>query len=348
MKLFIFGSTGDLVKRKVLPALQTLQKKDLEIWAIGRRDFTHEIYKDFVCSNQYSIYFRKRLNYLKINFEKQNLCKSCENILDKNKINYFYISMPPKYADKILISLSKLKEKGFKIKILIEKPFGENLKHAKILKKIIQEKNLEKDIFLSDHYLFKKNILNAKKINAKKIKIISIEKLGLENRTTYYDNVGALNDMIQNHFFNILFKLLKNSKKEIKSLKIVDYIKAQYGNGINTGYVKELGKKSQTETFVYLKLKTNKQEFIFITGKAFNKKQSQLKLDNKSLSLNSKNPYESLFLKFFSEKKEFFPTISNAILSWEIIEKINSKKPKLKYYQKNSSLNQVLNKKELK
>ena len=57
MKLFIFGSTGDLVKRKVLPALQTLQKKDLEIWAIGRRDITHEISKDFVCTNQYSIYF---------------------------------------------------------------------------------------------------------------------------------------------------------------------------------------------------------------------------------------------------------------------------------------------------
>ena len=147
MKLFIFGSTGDLVKRKVLPALQNLQKNDLEIWAIGRKNFTHEIYKNFVCSNMCSLYFRKRLHYLKINFQEKNICKPCEKILDKNKINYFYISMPPKSADKILISLAKIKKKGFKLKILIEKPFGENLKHAKKLEKIIKQKGLEKEIF---------------------------------------------------------------------------------------------------------------------------------------------------------------------------------------------------------
>jgi len=342
MKLFIFGSTGDLIKRKVLPTLQTLQKKNLEIWSIGRRNFTNETYKNFVCNNKCNSSFKDKINYIQINFEKQNICKFCKKILDKNKTNYFYISMPPRSFDKILISLAKLKKEGFKIKILIEKPFGENLTHAKNLEKIIKKENLKKDVFLSDHYLFKKNIINLKKTNTKKIQIISIEKLGLEKRKNYYDNIGALKDMVQSHFFNILFKLLKNPE-ELKSLKILNYIQAQYGNGVNTGYVKELGKQSQTETFVYLKIKLNKQEFIFITGKGFNKKQSQLKIDDKTLSFKQGNPYSLLFSKFFSEKKEFFPTISNAILSWEIIEKINIKKSKLKYYKKGSSLNQILN-----
>ena len=175
MKLFIFGSTGDLVKRKVLPALQALDEDKLEIWAIGRRNFTNEIYRDFVCGKKCNSLFKKRINYIKIDFEKGNLCEFREDILDRNRTNYFYISMPPKFFDKILISLTKLKERGFKIKILMEKPFGENLEHAKKLKKIIQKGNLEKDIFLSDHYLFKKNIISLKKNNFEKIKLISIE-----------------------------------------------------------------------------------------------------------------------------------------------------------------------------
>ena len=340
MKLFIFGSTGDLVKRKVLPALQDLQKKDLEIWAIGRKNFTHEIYKDFVCNNMCSLYFRKRLYYLKINFQEKNICKSCENLLDKNKINYFYIAMPPKFTDKILISLAKLKEKGFKIKILIEKPFGKNLKHARELRGLIIEKNLENDILLSDHYLFKKNIINFKKKDFKEIKIISMEKLGLEDRITY-DDVGALRDMVQSHFFNILFKLVKNPE-ELKSIEVIKYIKAQYGDGVNKGYVKELGKKSKTETFIFLEFKLGDRKFIFITGKAFNKKQGELKIDKKTLFLDLGSSYKLLLSKFLSGQKSFFPTISNAILSWEIIKKIESKKSKLRYYKKNSSLKEVL------
>jgi len=342
MKLFIFGSTGDLVKRKVLPALQNLQKEDLEIWAIGRRKFTDGIYKDFVCSNMCSLYFKKRLHYLRINFKKTNLCKFCENLFDKNKINYFYISMPPKYIDKILISLAKLKRKGFKLKILIEKPFGENLKHAKKVEKIIKQKNLKKDVFLSDHYLFKKNIFNLRKNNFKKLELIFTEKLGLEGRTTYYDHIGALKDMVQSHFLNIVFKLLKNPK-ELKAIKVIKYIRAQYGDGSNQGYIKELGKKSQTETFIYLNLKLNQKEFIFITGKGLNKKQSKIKIDKRVFSIKSETSYPLLFSKFFLEKKEFFPTINDSILSWKIIEKINLKKPTLKYYKKGSSLNKILN-----
>ena len=149
--------------------------------------------------------------------------------------------------------------------------------------------------------------------------------------------------MVQSHFFNILFKLLRDPR-ELKSIKVIDYIRGQYGNGMNTGYVKELGEKSQTETFVYLKFKLNNQEFILITGKAFNKNQTQLKINEKTIPLESKKSYELVFSKFFSEEKEFFPTIFNAILSWEIVEKINLKKPKLIYYTQNSSPNDLIKK----
>jgi len=262
MKLFIFGSTGDLVRRKVLPSLQSLKKNDLEIFAIGRKEFTDVLYHDFVCSDECDDNFKKRIHYIQADFENGNVCSSCLNILDDDRTNYFYISTPPKAFDGILASLSKLKKKGFKLKILIEKPFGKNLEHAQKLWKLIRKGNLEQDIFLSDHYLFKKNIINLGKKKFDKLSITVLEKLGLEGRTTYYDDVGALKDMVQSHFFNIVFKLIENPE-ELKSVVVIDYVRAQYGNGTDEGYVKELGKKSQTETFIFLKLKIKKERISF-------------------------------------------------------------------------------------
>ncbi len=341
MKLFIFGSTGDLVKRKVLPALEVASDDDLEIFAIGRRNISKEDYMDVSCGDKCGEDFKKKLHYLQVDFTKKAICSECLKFINKDEINYFYISMPPKFLDKPLSSLSKLKKHGIKLKILVEKPFGENLEHAKKLEKLIKENNLEKDIFLSDHYLFKENVVNLKRGNFKEIRIVVTEKLGLENRITYYDDVGALRDMVQSHFFNIVFKLVDNPE-ELMSAKVVNYIRAQYGNGTDSGYVEELGKKSATETFVFLKLRTADKEFVFMTGKAFTEKQAELIIDDEKFSLNSGQPYELIFRDFFSNKKLNFPTISNAILSWKIIEKIDAEKPKLKYYKKNSYPKEII------
>ena len=341
MKLFIFGSTGDLIKRKILLALQSLDLKELEIWAIGRRDLADESYIKFICSEKCKPSLKEKLHYLKMDFQKQDIFDGHEHNLDVNKINYFYIAMPPNTYHKIIISLAKLKEKGFKIRILLEKPFGSNLEEARSLKKTIHENNLTEDIFLSDHYLFKEEILNLKETNFKKVKLTSIEKVGLSNRVTYYDNTGALNDMVQSHFFNIIFRLLKYPNK-LKSLKVIKYIRGQYGDGISKGYVKELGKMSQTETFVYLKIKADQKDFILITGKGFNKKHNQLEIDKKIIPIKVGKSYNIVFSKFFLGKKQSFPTIDDAILSWELIKKINSKKPGLIYYKKGSFLNDLI------
>ncbi|HTY44133.1 MAG TPA: hypothetical protein VMC80_02735, partial [Patescibacteria group bacterium] len=260
MKLFIFGSTGDLVKRKIIPAFAGLKLEELEIIALGRQDFTNEMYEDFISKDKWFRNFRKKPVYHRIDFSREIICEKCEEFLDNTENNFFYIAMPPDLIGKILDYLGRIKKKGFKIKILIEKPFGKNLEDAKKLKRIINEKNLSEDIFLSDHYLFKEEIAGLKKTNFRKIKIVSLEKVGLENRT-YYDDVGALRDMIQSHFLNIVFRLLENPEKEFSHFEIEEYKRAQYGNGKDKGYAKELGKKSDTETFAKVRLKTKDREF---------------------------------------------------------------------------------------
>ncbi len=338
MKLFIFGSTGDLVKRMVIPAFIGLNLANLEIIALGRRDFTNTEYENFVSGNNGFKTLMNKPKYLKVEFDNQVRCMGCEEFLDKTKINFFYIAMPPKEIKKILIFIGKLKEKGFKLSILIEKPFGENLKSAKSLKRLLFQIGLLNDVFISDHYLFKKEVINLKSTSDfKKIKIASLEKVGLENRC-YYNDIGALKDMVQSHLLNMAFKFIKNPKKEFADFEILEYLRGQYGNGKNTGYIKELGSSSDTETLAKVRLRKKGREFEFISGKKFDKKLGFIEIDGKRIYLKSlKNPYSDLFLDFFSQNRKKFTTIDNSILAWKIIERIELKKPELIYYPENTS-----------
>src|SRR6056297_4238998 len=109
MKLFVFGSTGDLIKRKVLPTIQELNQEDLEVYALGRKDFNKELYRDFVCNGNCNGDFKERLHYIKIDYDSKDFCDECLDYFDKEKINYFYVALPPGLYKTMLISIGKLK-----------------------------------------------------------------------------------------------------------------------------------------------------------------------------------------------------------------------------------------------
>lgn len=320
-KLFIFGSTGDLVKRKVLLSLHPI--KNLEVYGIGRKNLKNEEYADNYCK-ECSVDFKNNLKYIMLDFDK-DLPSDFFTILDKKEINYFYIAMPPENIISILEKIKSVKKKGFKIKILIEKPFGHNLKEAEKIKKDIEKEKLHDEIFLADHYLFKDGVF---KINKKfnRIKIVSLEKVGLEGRN-YYDPIGALKDMIQSHFMNIILKFISTS--EFNNYKIEKFERKQYKN-----YSSELGKESQTETFVDLKIiLKNGKEIEMITGKNMPQKESYVIIDDKKIELNTgEEAYTRMFKEFFEDNKEDFATVENSIFSWKIIEKLEKNKPALEYY----------------
>jgi len=305
MKFFIFGATGDLIKRKGIPALVSIG--NLSVYAFGRKEFTDEEYKNFICDEKCPDSFKKNLHYVKIDYDSDNFCNSCLEILDRENFNYFYIALPPSLYKKILIFLGNLKRNGFKIRVLLEKPFGESLNDALELTKIINKFDLEKDLFLSDHYLFKENVIKLKKADFNEIKIVSFEKIGLEGRKNYYDDIGSLKDMVQSHLLNILFKII--DAEELEKFRTEKFILAQYGNGKDKGYVKDLGKISDTPTFAYLELKAGRKKIILSSGKSMNEKETSIEIDNKKIFMGELNPYPLLFKEFLHEKKENFPSI---------------------------------------
>jgi glucose-6-phosphate 1-dehydrogenase len=328
VKLFVYGSTGDLVKNKVLPALQSF--KNLEIFALGRREIIDDEYHGLACKPDVNRSFCKSIKYVLVDFDR-NFCDKCFNHLDKEKVNYFYVALPPKTVNTVLKQIADIKNQGYKVRVLLEKPFGEDLKSALKLRDLISEFNLTEELFIVDHYLFKKEILDLKKQNFEKFYMKATETNDVKNRVSYYEGIGALRDMIQSHFLNVLFRIF-NEDINPEDIETLEFEKAQYKD-----YEKELSKKSDTETFVYWKFKIKEKEITFVTGKALDKKETLIEIDNKKLKIqNKENPYVGVFENFLAGKKENFPTIEQSILAWKILEKI-PENTKLKKYEKTSN-----------
>ncbi len=336
--LFIFGSTGDLVKRKVVPALHALTNFTVHTVALGRKNLTTEEYQNFVCNGKCSDTFATNTTYLKIDLENTVVCEACINHLHKTECNYFYIALPPHTTAQIIRYIGSLQRNGYPVAVLIEKPFGTSYVDALHIQKIIAEEQLTEVTHISDHYLFKKEIMHLEQQPFKKLKLVSLERVGLETRAGYYDGVGALRDMVQSHFLNIVFKLVPNPQKNLQEIDVLVHERGQYGNGATEGYARDLGKKSTTETFTRVVIKARDQEFEFVTGKKFATRLGYLALDDKVVHFDtSDNPYVRLFNDFFSGTTTHFATIAQSILAWQLIEKIQKKEAALDFYNEDRS-----------
>lgn len=339
--IFIFGGTGDLSKKKLLPSLYHLYKdKRLStcspIIALGRGNLTKKEFLDKVRFEKYIDNadkkilkeFKELINYQQINFKAKNqeyLKKDYEKIrktytCGENKI--FYLSLPAsRFADvtKILKQSKLLRGEGFN-RVAFEKPFGYDTKSAKELNDVVTKVFEEKDVFRIDHYLGKDLIQNLSVLKfanpifhevwnkeyVEKIEINFSEHIGIEERAEYYDNSGALRDVMQNHILQVLGllcmklpetyegKQINKAKYEvIKNLELPkkeDIILGQYQKGVVNqkkvkGYLDEEGvkKNSTTETYACVKTSINNEEWrgvpIYLTtGKRLEKTHSEIKI----------------------------------------------------------------------
>lgn len=245
----IFGATGDLALRKLLPALQTILDKghgydSTTIVAIGRRPFTSEEYLSFVEeSSAFSgdiARLRPHLVYVQVDALVAETYANLEPLYaalsrgHKEVRKIFYLAVGPDLFVPIvthLVASKQLKKGDLKTIVAFEKPFGHTFEDALFINNYLEEVLDQGQIYRVDHYLGKEmiqNIIDLRFSNTlvgalwnkdyiSEVKIVVSEQDGILNRGAYYDEVGVLNDMVQSHLLQILALLIMDIPKSLNS-----------------------------------------------------------------------------------------------------------------------------------
>ena len=297
--IVIFGATGDLCKRKLIPSLYKLWEKGLLpenflITGCSRRDPGVQAWKDSL--GYYPDEFLHHLDYISADLDNVDTLRHLPDYLHDNT---YFLSVPPeRYANAIV----NLKEAG-KLndpeasRVVIEKPFGHDFKSADNLQSVVERHLREKQVYRIDHYLGKdtvNNILATRFGNIlleplwnrnyiEEIQIFATETIGCEGRSQYYDTAGVVRDMLQNHMLQVLSLIAMDAPcrmdaKEIRREKTKVLAATRLGKKFVTGqyegYRKEqgVGPESMTQTFVAGDLYVDNWRwegvpFYFMTGK---------------------------------------------------------------------------------
>jgi glucose-6-phosphate 1-dehydrogenase len=318
--MVIFGASGDLTKRKLLPAVYTLYRERLvppnfSVVGFSRTEMSDDEFRsrmrqaaeefggpvDTTTWNE----FAQGLRYIGAHPHHPEEYKKLVGVLEElnrergtggNRV--FYLAVPPSSFSPIVKNLQSAglehSEHGW-ARVIIEKPFGHDLESAKALNRELTEVFREEQIYRIDHYLGKETVQNLlvfrfangifepiwNRRYVDNVQITAAETLGVENRASYYEEAGALRDMVQNHMLQLLsmtameppvsFEAETVRAEKVKVLRAIRplcsedtpycAVRGQYGPGQVggekvAGYRQEPGvnPNSNTETFAALKL----------------------------------------------------------------------------------------------
>jgi glucose-6-phosphate 1-dehydrogenase len=312
--LVIFGASGDLTSRKLMPALYSLAFRGLlpDHFAIvgaarsqesddefrermkeavqhhARDEFRQEVWDELAAGMRYVTLDATD------DAGEDNLTKVLSEVdhergTHRNRVYYF--AVPPSAIETLLLEIAERRSEEGWVRLIIEKPFGTDLQSARKLNEMISENFSETEIFRIDHYLGKETVQNMLALRFANgifepiwnrqfidhVQITVAESIGIEGRSAFYEQAGAMRDIFQNHLLQLVAisameppidftaDSVRNEKvKVLKSLHTPgpkSVVRGQYGHGFIEGeevpgYREEDGvaPDSLTETYVAAKL----------------------------------------------------------------------------------------------
>lgn len=318
--LFIFGGSGDLNQRKLAPALFNLfidnwMPEKFAIIGLGRTEYSNDKFRSHLFdgiqefsrrkgeSNDKWGAFSEQVEYLQMDAGDPEAYHKMSDVVAKFEEQWgvqanviFYLAVAPQLVPDIATKLGALKwsKENQVVRVVVEKPFGHDLNSARDLNKLLNSIFTEDQIYRIDHYLGKEtvqNILALRFANAlfepiwnrnyiDHIQITAAETVGVEDRGGYYEQSGALRDMVQNHILQLLCMIameapvsfdaneIRNKKTDVLNAirpiskeQVHEYaVRGQYSHGWMKGnkvqeyrQEKNVNPKSNTETFAAAK-----------------------------------------------------------------------------------------------
>lgn len=330
----IFGASGDLSRRYLIPALENM-KYEGDIVLVSRKDYGN-----------------------------------LRNLIKERGEKIFNLAIPPEAVPDAILLISNNFGKD-SIKIMLEKPFGSDLKSAQNLVQHIDKYFSEDQIYRVDHYLAKESLQKVvtekwDRNNIASIEIIASEKIDIEGRVHFYEQTGALKDFVQSHLMEMAAVVLAGSfdvvHREIalKNLRIVCDIEKHecVKRGQYEGYTEEVNNRnSTTETFVSINMVSmdpawHGVSIVLSTGKAFNEKLTQIKIKYKDNSEkifsieHEPGAYERVIKATMEGNHNLFISSEEIIESWSILDKVQKTWEKsnedLIIYKKGSTIHELI------
>jgi glucose-6-phosphate 1-dehydrogenase len=292
----LFGATGDLAKKKIFPSLYLLAdsgRLDIPVVGVAKSDWDDAAFRQHAREDVLSLYPKADMTVLDALIGRLSLITgdygdhdTFEHLADKlsalgTQRPLHYLAIPPSLFGPVVESLSKTGLAAAPARVVIEKPFGRDLASAKELNTILHGAFAEEQIFRIDHFLGKEpveNLLVMRFANSllepvwnrryvRSVQVTMAEDFGVQDRGSFYDSVGAIRDVFQNHLLQVVSFLameppsaadaesLRDEKvRVLKSITAIEpdhVVRGQY-----VGYLDEAGvaPKSQTETYGAVRL----------------------------------------------------------------------------------------------
>jgi len=390
-KLVIFGITGDLSRSKLLPALSEIIATggydDLEIIGVSRRDVVAtELLEAAKSSN---LADRTRLFTMDL-AEEDDYTRLKESLgLQDDEQVLMYLSVPPNASADIVDFLGKAGLNTPNVKILFEKPFGFDLASARDFIERTGRYYNEEQLYRIDHYMAKEvaqEIIHLRsnaenkhhswdKTSVTSIEVVASETLAAKERAVFYEQTGALRDVLQGHLMQLLSLILMdiphgfsleylpeqrlNALKQVRLADPAKASRAQY-----EGYQDDVANPgSLTETFAHLELESEAERWQGVSlrlasGKKLDKKHIYIKMhytdgtedifEESQVLREGRLPdaYERVLVEAINGRKSIFTTSLEVLRSWEILAPIQEAwemdNAPLRQYTPGSSVDQLL------